>query len=87
MPARATRLELTGLLEESGITSLRDNGQVPGFIDGSVDPLLASLDMDSLAAMEVCIDLELRYGLAIVPSTLLDVGTLGDLAQLMMREH
>lgn len=87
MHARATRIELTRLLEDSGVTSLRDSGQVPAFIDGSADTLLASLDMDSLAAMEVCIALELHYGLAIVPSTLLGVGTLGDLAELIMNER
>ena len=74
------------MLEDSSIFHLRDHGLERPYIDGSVDVPLESMSMDSLATMELCIAIELRYGCTVVPSDLPRLGSLNGLAARLQAE-
>ena len=67
---KKVREVLSQIFVESGIFSLRDNGWEEDFISGSVSPKLASLGIDSLAIMELCVAIENHFGLTLVPAKL-----------------
>ncbi|MGH8713826.1 MAG: phosphopantetheine-binding protein [Casimicrobiaceae bacterium] len=45
------------------------------FLTGDADIALADLEMDSMAAMEFCIALELSIGISLLPSQLAELAT------------
>ena len=78
----AIRTELLELLRGCGVFALDDQGIDQAFIRGECDIALESLEMDSLAIMEVCIALENTYGISITPK---DLPTLTSLKALVDR--
>jgi acyl carrier protein len=77
------RSAIAALLREAGIFYLRDGNLEQAFIDGSFDAELEQLDIDSLAAMELCIGLEVNWGSALVPEDLNRVGSLQSLVRVV----
>lgn len=67
---------LVEVLRESGVFHLRDHDLENQFVAGVYDANLNELDIDSLAAMEICIALEANWGTALVPEDLHRLGTL-----------
>lgn len=59
--------------------------QRDGFEAGSVDIELDSLEMDSLAAMELCIAIEANSGLSITPEQLQTARTGSELVRQILR--
>lgn len=51
------------------------------FVAGATDILFDDLEIDSLAAMELCIALETNSGVSILPAELPEFGTLGALVK------
>ena len=74
-------------LKYANVHGIQNNAQVSGFLSGEGDVNLSSLDMDSLATMELFIAIELNCGVSIVPETLLTLNTLSDLAQKISDEQ
>ena len=56
------------------------------FLAGVHDVPIDTLDMDSLAEMEVCIAIEVNAGVSIVPEQLRKIGTLGRLVALIQAQ-
>lgn len=81
------RSALVEILLDSGIHYLRDHALEESFVEGTVDVPLIDLRMDSLAAMELCIALELEFDSSIVPSTLLDAQSLVGLVDRLQKER
>jgi acyl carrier protein len=77
------RAAIAELLRDAGVFNLRDDNLEEDFIAGSVDPEVHQLDIDSLAAMEICIGLEANWGTAIVPDDLSRIGNLATLVRLV----
>jgi acyl carrier protein len=78
------RRALAEVLRDSSVFFLRDESVEEQFIDGRYDVPLDQLDVDSLAAMEICIALEVNWGTALVPEDLQRVGSLQTLVGVVM---
>lgn len=52
-----------------------------GFVAGTSDIKMDELEIDSLAAMELCIAIETSTGVSIVPDDLSECGSLGKLSE------
>ncbi len=78
------RAAMVEMFRESGVFHLRDNDFESAFVDGKYDARLDELDIDSLAAMEICIALEANWGTALVPEDLQRVGSLQALVRIVM---
>jgi acyl carrier protein len=74
---------LAELLRDASIFFLRDEKREQDFIDGAYDADLDQLGMDSLAAMELCIGLEVNWGTALVPEDLNKVRSLQNLVRIV----
>lgn len=70
------RLALLEALDEASVHRMRDAVLKAAFLDGSRDVRLDELELDSLSTMELCIAVELKTGVDIVPDRLLRFGTL-----------
>jgi acyl carrier protein len=70
---------LVEALETANIFELRNNGWAQEFLAGTRDVAFGDLDMDSLAAMELCIAIEVNAGVSILPDDLPKIGTLAGL--------
>lgn len=79
------RLSIAELLRDAGIFHLRDENVERAFIDGSYDAHLDQIGIDSLAAMELCIGLEVHWGSTLVPEDLNRVGTLQSLVRIVKK--
>lgn len=86
-----TDIEIRKLIIEAlryaNVLAIRDNALVPAFLNKQADIPLAMLDMDSLAAMELCIAIELNSGVSIAPDALRELDTLARLAQKVCDEQ
>lgn len=82
-----TRAELAALLRWCGVQTLRELGIEQQFVDGTADPAIDTLRMDSLSAMEFCIALEERWDLSVAPRDVGSFGTLGQLAAILAGAH
>ena len=76
-----TRKKIADLVAELGANGLRSSGHEEAVIAGLEDFSLEDLGIDSLGAMELCMALELEFGLNIRPDNLASFGTIGALAQ------
>lgn len=63
-------------VDSASIGGIREHPSLPGFRQGAEDILLSGLDVDSLAAMEFCISIELATGLSISPDEIFTVDSL-----------
>ncbi|MGH8799993.1 MAG: hypothetical protein ACREX7_07105 [Casimicrobiaceae bacterium] len=75
MDVAATRLAVLEALEIASPGIFDDNTRRRSFLAGGVNIALAELDMDSMAAMEFCIALELSTGVTLLPSQLAGLAT------------
>jgi acyl carrier protein len=85
MTATDIRMSIIEVLWDSGVFSLRDQNVEKEFIDGRYDAKLEELDVDSLAAMEICIALEANWGTSLVPEDLQRVGSLQALVRVVLQ--
>ena len=72
---------LVEALDAANVTSMRHRGLEAPFAAGETDVPLAALGIDSLAAMELCIAIEVHTGVTLVPEELARIATLRDLAR------
>ena len=79
MTEQEIRTIIVDALEYANILSINEDSLLAFFVDGSEDVSLEQLDIDSLAAMELCIALEINAGVSIVPEDLQKMGTLNRL--------
>jgi acyl carrier protein len=77
------RAAIAELLRDAGVFHLRDEDLEADFIAGLISPEFHQLDMDSLAAMEICIGLEANWGAVIVPDDLRRIGSLANLVRIV----
>ena len=81
----SARRFLVEALEQSNVFYFRDEIMVAeSFVTGATDVSIATLEMDSLAEMELCIAIEVNTGISIVPEQLRDIEMLGDLAKAIL---
>jgi acyl carrier protein len=66
-------------LRDANVFGLDEPSLCSSFVSGESDIALDALDMDSLAAMEVCIALESATGVSITPRDMALLGSLGAL--------
>jgi acyl carrier protein len=78
------RRALAEVFRDSSVFFLQDENVEEQFIDGRYDVTFDQLDVDSLAAMEICIALEANWGTALVPEDLQRVGSLQTLVSVVM---
>ncbi len=67
-------------LEAGSCFTLRNKGWKEAFVEGRQDVSFDDIDMDSLAAMELCIAIEVNSGVTILPEDLQHCQSLGALA-------
>lgn len=79
------RQVIADALVYAAVPRFRDSAEQADFVAGKRDIQLADLEIDSLAAMELCIAIETNSGVSIVPGELAEVGTLGALAKRVER--
>ncbi|MBG56735.1 acyl carrier protein [Porticoccus hydrocarbonoclasticus] len=79
MNKNAIRELLVPILQDAGIFYLRDTVAESDFVAGVWDIELTELEIDSLSAMELCIGLEVEWGLTVLPEDLNRLSTLGQL--------
>jgi len=79
MTEQEIRTIIVDALEYANILSINEDSLLAFFVDGSENVSLEQLDIDSLAAMELCIALEINAGVSIVPEDLQKMGTLNRL--------
>jgi Phosphopantetheine attachment site len=80
MTAQEARIFIATALSSSNVFMLRDFGMTEQFVSGGFDIGLAELEMDSLAAMEFCISIELNTGVSILPDELVKFNSLQQIA-------
>ena len=78
-----TDLELSNILADAlayaSIPGFRDSANEESFRSGNGDLAMSELEIDSLAAMELCIAIEINTGVTLTPADLGELLTLGDL--------
>lgn len=75
------RAVLADALADANVPGLWHERLGERFRLGEVDPALASLELDSLVLMELCIAIEAHTGLELVPERLQRFASLGTLAR------
>lgn len=79
MTDQEVRIMIAEALEYASVIAMRHKELTPVFMEGRVDISMDDLEMDSLAAMELCIAIEANTGMSIVPEDLVRLGTLNRL--------
>jgi acyl carrier protein len=87
MNETAIRELIAEALTSANVIAFRQNEIRLAFLQGQRDVSLAELDIDSLAAMELCIALEINIGTSIVPDQLQTIGSLDRLVATVMEMH
>jgi acyl carrier protein len=87
MNETAIRELIAEALTSANVIAFRQNDLRLAFLQGQRDVSLAELDIDSLAAMELCIALEINIGTSIVPDQLQTIGSLDRLVATVMEMH
>lgn len=67
----------------SGVFTLMERGMDEQFVAGVADIALDELEMDSLALMQFCIEMESAWGVSITPEEFTTLGTLQQLASFL----
>jgi acyl carrier protein len=78
------RRSLAEVFRDSNVIFLREANVENEFIEGRYDVNFNQLDIDSLAAMEICIAMEANWGTAILPDDLYRIGSLQALVAVVM---
>lgn len=87
MTEQQIRAMVVDALEYSNVIALRDKNLTGDFLAGLNEVPIDTLDMDSLAEMEVCIAIEVNAGVSILPERLRKIGTLGALVALIQGQQ
>lgn len=80
------RTFIADTLEQSQVIAFRQHQYRPVFLQNRADISLESLKIDSLAAMEICIAIEINLGVSIAPDALFQIGSLNQLVTYIMEE-
>lgn len=73
------RKVIADALVYAAVPGFRGSQRERDFVEGRADIRLADLDIDSLAAMELCIAIETNVGASILPQDLAKIGSLDSL--------
>lgn len=79
------RVVIADALVYASVPRFRDSAEQADFVAGRRDIRMADLEIDSLAAMELCIAIETNSGVSIVPGELAEVASLGALVERVER--
>lgn len=63
-------------LQAGSVFRVKDMGLTDAFLAGTADATFEELEVDSLAAMELCIAVELGTGVSLAPDDLEKIGSL-----------
>lgn len=75
------RKVIADALVYAAVPGFRGSPRQQDFVAGGTDIQLVDLDIDSLAAMELCIAIESNVGASILPQDLAKIGSLNKLVQ------
>jgi len=84
---RELRKALVQMLYVAGIFGLRDDNLESEYIEGKIDPGMDNIGIDSLSEMELCIAIERRWGVSIVPEELGSLKTLNGIIERVGKPH
>ena len=70
-------------LTYANAVGIEDHPDREAFLTGQIDISLSDLEIDSLAAMEFCIYLELNCGIEITPDELEDIKSMNELTSVV----
>ncbi|MDB5539358.1 MAG: hypothetical protein JWQ89_1085 [Devosia sp.] len=73
------RQVIADALGYASVPRFRGSSREAAFLSGAEDVPLATLEIDSLAAMELCIAIETIVGVSILPQQLAEIGSLNAL--------
>lgn len=79
MTEHEIRTVIIEAMNYANVVGMRDQNTITLFLEGSEDIAFNQLGMDSLAKMELCIAIEDKTGVSIVPDELQKFGTLNQL--------
>lgn len=85
MDEPAIRAILADGLEQGAVSAIHDARTRAAWLAGTEDLAFASLEMDSLARMELCIAIEVGLGIALAPADLDRHRSIGELARELVR--
>lgn len=71
------------VMETAGVRAVRENPEIEGYLSGQSTGLVSALHIDSLAAMELCIEIENRVGVSLTPHMVSKVKNLKSLENLI----
>lgn len=78
-----TRSILVDALHSANVEGVAEDSRIDAFLSGDSDIRFDQINMDSLAAMEFCICVELDSGISLAPDDLRTIKTLGSLARMI----
>ena len=81
----ALRTMVVEALTHANAVGISDHPDREAFIEGRKDISLNDLEIDSLAAMEFCIYLELNHGVEITPDELHEVMSVDEIASVVKK--
>ena len=81
----ALRKMVVEALTHANAVGISDHPDRESFLEGQKDISLDDLEIDSLAAMEFCIYLELNHGVEITPDELHEVTSVDDIASVVRK--
>lgn len=81
------RRQLVDLLIDAGVGGLASHPGLDGFVSGTGDISLGGLVIDSLALMEIGIEIEDVFEASLSPHALSNLGTLGELWSMVRKER
>ncbi|HWH73587.1 MAG TPA: hypothetical protein VNV16_04930 [Methylibium sp.] len=87
MTEQQVRTMLVEALDAANVFAMREKQLAEGFLAGIAEVPLDTLEMDSLAEMELCIAIEIHAGVSVVPDQLRQIGSLQRLAMLVHGER
>jgi acyl carrier protein len=81
MTGQEIRVIILDAMKYANVNTVQQQNMVSLILDGREDIALDRLEMDSLAVMELCIALEERTGVTVVPDDLERIATLNRLVR------
>jgi hypothetical protein len=81
--SREARQLVVDALDRANAIGIRSHPERAAFLEGKGDIAFNQLEMDSLARMELCIALEVRTGIEVMPEQLDEIGSLARLADML----
>ncbi len=85
MTEKEIREVIADAMNYAAVPGFKGSANETGFLAGTAEVPFSEVDLDSLAAMEVCISIETNVGISILPAELEQIGSLGGLVRRVMQ--